>query len=432
MTASIHVTTDELSIERLDIKDPETVEYYRSMEKESDLADEVRLAIRIGTMMMARADVSTQSDFLEKRVQQIISSVENRADNLLVSVEGTIRKTFDPEEADSAIVAVKGVIDQNLEPLRNVAKWMTEQQTELANAFNPSNSDGYTGRMLKTFEGLEQKFNGMFDPRNKESFPSWVESRLGDLIGSRLSRQMADIQENMRRELQGIREDLAKVQSAEAAIAEVSQKTPIKGDDFQDMILNQLQGIAKAHGDVVTDTTNVVGEFSASKKGDYNLDVQGLEDQRIAIECKDSPMASCPKVLKDMEKTIVNRKACFGIYLVKTEDQLQRQIGSWQIYRDQRVIITHSAMLEASIRISKLLMELGSQTVEGVDVGAIEAQLVSVSNEAAKSRTAKAKLSNIEDAVSALRALEDERKKRIEEAIAVIRDELAKASMAVA
>mgnify|MGYP003633761977 CR=1 FL=1 len=432
MQNQVELKPEGLVIEHLNVNDPETVDYYRGLELSSDLSEEVRMAMRIGTIMMARANVSGQSDYLDKRVQEIVGQVETRADVLLKSVEGTIRKTFDPEEADSAIVAVKGIIDGNLEPLRGVAKWMKDEQTKLEASFNPANSDGYTGRMLKTFELLEQRFNGMFDPQNKESFPSWIEVKLGDLIGSRLAKQMTEIQEGMRRELQGIREDLAKTQSAESAVAEVSQITPIKGDHFQDEIYSQLQNIAKSNGDIVTDTTNVIGEVSASKKGDYNYDVTGAEEQRIAIECKDSPMASCPKVLIDMGKTMLNRKASFGIHLVKSEEQLQKQIGSWQVYRDRQVIITHVEMLEPSIRVAKLLMELTSHAVEGVDIGAIETHLVAIGSETAKSKTAKTKLSNIEDAVTALRTLEDERRKRIEDAITTIRDELSKASKAVA
>ena len=143
-------------------------------------------------------------------------------------------------------------------------------------------------------------------------------------------------------------------------------------------------------------------------------------------------MASCPKVLIDMGKTMLNRKASFGIHLVKSEEQLQKQIGSWQVYRDRQVIITHVEMLEPSIRVAKLLMELTSHAVEGVDIGAIETHLVAIGSETAKSKTAKTKLSNIEDAVTALRTLEDERRKRIEDAITTIRDELSKASKAVA
>ena len=57
---------------------------------------------------------------------------------------------------------------------------------------------------------------------------------------------------------------------------------------------------------------------------------------------------------------------------------------------------------------------------------------MAIGSETAKSKTAKTKLSNIEDAVTALRTLEDERRKRIEDAITTIRDELSKASKAVA
>lgn len=123
-----------------------------------------------------------------------------------------------------------------------------------------------------------------------------------------------------------------------------------------------------------------------------------------------------------------NREASFGIYITNTEEQLQGQIGLWQLFKEKDLIVTHSSMLEASIKIAKLLTSMSNEAVEGVDTLEIEKHLILISDMAKRTQSVKRNLTNIEDSISALRLLENERKTAIDDAINGIRNEIAKAT----
>ncbi len=425
---SIEISNNGLLIKDLIITDPETVGFYNSIDTDEVRLDSLKLAIKLGTTMVERANVSSQMDFVEKRMAEVMSHSESQAKDITDATALLIQKSFDPEEADSAITAVKGVIESTLDPMRLAANYIKEQQKFLDTSFDPANGDGYSGKMVKTFSDMENKFQEMFNPDSKTSFPSWIENSLGDNLSKSLTEQVGNMQSIIRKELTDIKEDLAKAQSAKEAVDELTEKTPIKGVNFEGEVQLRLELVAKNTGDIVTNTTNDIGIVSASKKGDFNYDINGLEDQRIVIETKNTPMLSCPVVFKSMEKTMQNRSASFGIYITNTEEQLQKQIGTWQVFTEKNLIVTHSDMLEPSIKVAKMLMSITNESVDGVDTGELEKQLVLITDAIKKTQAVKSKLTNIEDSVTFLRNLEFERNKAVEGAISNIREVISKAT----
>lgn len=372
-------------------------------------------------MMLARANMVAQSDYLEKRITETVVEVEKQTNRLMQSLEANIRKSFDPDETDSAIMVIKQVFDNHLEPLRHIQKSIQEKQGELEKSFNPDNNDGYTGKIVKTFQELETRFNAMFDPKQKTSFPSWIETQFGDLIGNKIAKQMADIQDSIRHEIQQMREDLI----AKQAVAK--SKSFQIGENFQERVYEQLQIIAREQGDIVSDTSTTVGEIQLSKKGDIVYDIQGNIKQRILFECKDVKNPETPKsVFEYMKEAVENRKASFGIYLVESEEKLHKQFTPWQVYYEQRIIATSFDMLEMSLRVAKLLVGINTQIVEGIDASAIKTQLDNINEEVKKSKSVKTKLNGIKKYVNELQALDEERSEHIKEAIREIILELSK------
>ncbi|HEW98766.1 MAG: hypothetical protein DRR16_08130 [Candidatus Parabeggiatoa sp. nov. 3] len=65
-------------------------------------------------------------DYLEKRITEIVVEVEKQTNNLMQSLEANIRKTFDPDETDSAMMTIKQIFDTHLEPLRLMQKSIQE------------------------------------------------------------------------------------------------------------------------------------------------------------------------------------------------------------------------------------------------------------------------------------------------------------------
>jgi hypothetical protein len=109
----LKITNKGLLIENLLINDSETVEYYRKSENSTN---DFGLAVKIGTIMLEKANIVNQSDYLERRIAEIFIEVEKRTNGLMQSLESTIHKTFNPDETDSAIGIIKQVFDAHLEP----------------------------------------------------------------------------------------------------------------------------------------------------------------------------------------------------------------------------------------------------------------------------------------------------------------------------
>jgi len=415
---NVRLTHEGLLIEELLINDPETVEYYQ---QQTNLETEVSLAIKMGTVMLARANMVAQSDYLEKRITEIVVEVEKQTNSLMQSLEANIRKTFDPDETDSAIMVIQQVFDNHLEPLRHIQKSVQEKQGELEKSFNPDNNDGYAGKIVNTFNELEIRFNAMFDPEQKTSFPSWIETQFGELIGNKIAKQMAEIQESIRHEIQQMREDLVAKQTV------AKSKSFQIGENFQEQVYEQLQTIAREQGDIVSDTSTTVGEIQLSKKGDIVYDIQGNIEQRVLFECKDVKNPETPKsVFEYMKEAVENRNASFGIYLVESEEKLHKQFTPWQVYYEQRIIATSFDMLEMSLRVAKLLVGINTQIVEGIDASAINTQLDNINEEVKKSKSVKTKLNGIKKYVNELQTLDEERSEHIKEAIRDIINELSK------
>ena len=105
-----------------------------------------------------------------------------------------------------------------------------------------------------------------------------------------------------------------KIQDAKASLANV---TPIKGASYEGEIHTLMLDIAGGLGDEYSDTGDVAGRLTRSKKGDGVLSVDdGVA--RVVVEMSDSPRAGWGEYLEEAER---NREAAASLGLVRTAAQ---------------------------------------------------------------------------------------------------------------
>src|SRR3989344_5521101 len=133
------------------------------------------------------------------------------------------------------------------------------------------------------------------------------------------------LKEEIFNKIQELRDELIK----DKARGELIDKTSLKGGIFEDVVLEAVEDFCSEYEDKVAP----VGEISGkrNKIGDITIDINGDENRRIIIECKDSSSYSYKKTIDEINDAIENRNAKFGIFLFKSQDQVPSAIAPVKI-----------------------------------------------------------------------------------------------------
>ena len=150
-----------------------------------------------------------------------------------------------------------------------------------------------------------------------------------------------------------------------SAIKQQMKTDPKKGAEFEKYCEELLQEIAKPHGDIVEDKHNEIGNVAGSKKGDYVYTVTALS-KKIVLDMKEytSKLPSCRKCLDMLDIAMQNRDAEYGILVSKRKSALPSEVGMFQEYEDNKLILaltaddsedalTENAFLEIAVKLAK-------------------------------------------------------------------------------
>jgi hypothetical protein len=116
---------------------------------------------------------------------------------------------------------------------------------------------------------------------------------------------------------------------------ELVEVTPLSGFAYEDELWEQLQALARIHGDDVESTGTSTG-VGRSKKGDFVVEVDG-NGPRFVIEAKDTPL-TLPRIKGELEEAIPNRDAVFGVLLAKQKDHLPKKVGWFNEYEGNQLV----------------------------------------------------------------------------------------------
>jgi len=159
------------------------------------------------------------------------------------------------------------------------------------------------------------------------------------------------LKEEIFKKIQDLRDELIKEKSK----AEIMEKTTLKGGNFEEVVLESIQDFCSEYEDKI----NFVGENlgKTNKIGDIAVDINGDENKRVIIECKDSGSYSHKKTLDEINDAIENRNAKFGIFLFKSQSQIPSALEPMKITNNYIVTSFDNYGLYFAFRVARLFVE---------------------------------------------------------------------------
>ena len=150
--------------------------------------------------------------------------------------------------------------------------------------------------------------------------------------GTPLYQLKAELKEMMK----NIWETLEKKEGGEEALS----NTTFKGFSFEDVCEQLLSDIVKHQdGDYVEKTTDHPGLLAPSKKGDFVIGLGDQPDTKIVFEIKDVGTMSVPEIQRQLDESIENRGADYGVIVFRFVESLPQCVGWFKEYYGNKLVI---------------------------------------------------------------------------------------------
>ncbi len=293
-----------------------------------------------------------------------------------------------------------------------------------------------TELVRRRFEALEQRLEDELDKvfGNRGSLPEMLENHLGengrltDLFDPHADgTPIAKLRKDIVGEVQDFRNVMMKKEGAE----ELKEVTPLSGFAFEDELWERLETLARIHGDDVDPTGETAG-VGRSKKGDFVVKVNG-NGPRFVIEAKDTAL-TLPQIKDELEESIPNREAVFGVLLAKQQNQLPKKVGWFNEYEGNQLVAAvtdgkDDRLFDPLVRFvysyarTRALAEASGGTAE-LDLPAVRAEIDGLQGDLAEVTQIKGRCTKIENLSDEIRRGADEMQRSIEDRTQRLREML--------
>jgi len=219
------------------------------------------------------------------------------------------------------------------------------------------------------------------------------------------------------KKIQDLRDELLKEKSQE----EIMEKTPLKGGKFEEIVLESIEDFCSEYEDKIA----FVGEKSgkSSKIGDITVDIDGDDNKRVIIECKDSSAYSHKKTLDEINDAIENRSAKFGIFLFKSQSQIPSALAPMKITNNYIVTSFENYGLYFAFRVARLFVERNTENKQKtIPIDKIQKEIDELRAKLLAFTNIQTKLTQINNASEYIQENIDRLKKDIEDGLSSIKE----------
>jgi len=368
-------------INKFETSDQEIVSYFKDVKPE-EFEDRLVALLKIGISAIKTVGTTQRVDYIEKEFERL----KNRFDELLESTNEGLSENIETIFGDGG--KLPELMEEHFGDKGKLKTVITEYF-------------GKDGTLIKD----------LFDPL-KDGTP------------------MCQLKSVLMDELNRIKDGIG-IKAAEERITEI---TTLKGGVFEDECEAILEDLVKTKfGDELERTTDEVGKLTGSKKGDFVIKVGGKSNCKIVLETKDWSDLTMSKIHDEMDKSIENREAGYGIFVSKWVDPLPKSVGCFNFYRDDRIVcalghqddgVIHPEMLDLAYcwARTKLLKESARSTQ--IDIDSINSKLEMIKDKLKSFNKLKTQCTNIENASGKIRELSDEIKQEVTECMKGIWEEI--------
>jgi hypothetical protein len=380
-----------------EITNQEVIDYLKPFGRDEDIGIEVNRLVEIGVSIMNRVQTSKDIDFVKKECSEMTNKFDKSMSEQMTKFHTllitSLGDNFNPDGKDSylkktadymrtSLATFSAEVKSSIQSVDSTVKLMLENASSVStgkvaelngavksasDSFNPDVRSSYLGKLKDALADTEKKMLEQFNLANTKSIAyQWQElmksesgknSPLLPLVQSTVDAGV----EKMRQEIISLRELIASKEGENAMLVNTAQ---LKGQLFEEELLEVLEECAEPFGDSVEATGTKSAKGEVDKKGDFLY--KFAEGEEIVIEAKDTPVMLKP-MLTYLDSAMKNRKCSFSILVAKHTEQMQNQIGVFNFY-DNNKLFTTEEFLPYAIRFARLyLSRVRSNVVDGVD-----------------------------------------------------------------
>jgi len=285
---------------------------------------------------------------------------------------------------------------KNSESLSNDIKNMIEKTLDV------DNNSSSLGKMRVLFEDYFDKRGG----------------KISDLLspfeeGSPIKK----LKEEIFAKIQDLKDELMKDKAKE----EIIEKTSLKGGRFEEEVLESVEDYCSEYEDKVA----IVGEILGKKNkiGDITIDIDGNENKRIIIECKDSSAYSYKKTSDEINDAIENRGANYGIFLFKSQSQIPSALKPMKITKNHIITSFEDNGLYFAVRVARLFVEKNTENRQAeIPIAEIQKEVIALNIKLSDFKNIHLKLTQIDNASDYIRKNIERLKNDIEAGLGSIKE----------
>lgn len=425
----LNLQDNYLDIYNLRLTHPDILTYFANLNAEQYASEAIK-AFEIGVSVISRLQQSQNLDFIEAKFGDIMCRIQEQFHTFDASMQTILDNNLNPAkvgsflfqahtlinaQADKVSAGLTQALRDARDSISNEADKIQINREQLDRKMDPNNSSGYLAAVIQKMDQFDKNLSQQFSETDRASFvgklQTMVDHHFGDdgqvlaLIKKQLAvdpNSLASVQTPLNQVYHGLRQEISSLRDTIMKLAgqqEMLEQTSKKGFPFEDKVFEELQRIARPFGEVVEDTSLKVEAISGSKKGDYVYRIAD-SDASIVLDAKNyGKLKSLPAMLQYLKDAMRDRDAKIGIIVVPKKDNLQKQIGSWNVYG--RSIITPLDYLEISIKFSKFMIQLHNSDAKNINIGLIQQKLETVQRKMKEITSIKSKLTKLSNGVAA-------------------------------
>ncbi len=373
----VKVENDSIIINNIVIDDANTSKILKDI-NENKREDFIKKAIIIGAIGLRNLYLTDNVDYVEKEFKELLKSLESQSKD----IKNNLEKEF-------------GELLKNSENQSKDMRNMIEKTLDI-----DSNSSSL-GKMRILFEDYFDKRKG----------------KISDLLSPfEDDSPIKKLKEEIFKKIQDLRDELIK----EKATKELIEKTTLKGSNFEEVALETVEDFCSEYEDKVSPTGDIQGKNN--KIGDIVIDINGNENKKIVIECKDSSAYSYKKTIDEINDAIENRNAKFGIFLFKHQSQIPSALTPVKITNNY-MVTSFDQGIYLAIRVARLFVEKGMESKQKeIPIEEIQKEVENVINRLSDFKNIHMKLTQIDNASDYIGKNIDRLRKDIETGLTSIKE----------
>jgi len=334
----------------------------------------------------------------------LVQAVRNSAEEVSQAERAIILAEFSLDNKDSAL---SRMVAELTEKNGQLSGDLTLKVDEVVKEFSLDAEDSALSRLVRKVEAAQRTITDEFSLDNDGSALARMSGLLNlatdainnnltlDKEGSalaRLKRELVEILKSHEDKATSFQRDVTSALEAMKARREESLRSTTHGRQFEEVVVEFVQGVAEKAGDIATATGNTTGSIKSCKVGDATVELGPdclAKGTKYVIEAKEHASIDLSKARAEIDRARKNRGASVGVFVFSKRTAPANQEPLLRYGNDIFVIwdaedMNNDVILKSALGLAKALCVRESKTrdAEAADFQAIDAAILAIEKEA--------------------------------------------------